>query len=866
MKIFLRIFVFMVGLICVQASFGQKPEIQPVVPVEEYKEQAGEMVRFFAFMLNNLGSNDLTSKEKDVIIRESYLKIFASNHVQIEDDLDENRTVPLNKDVQAYLKDVLFFFRNVTFGFEIQKTEFYSNHAGPDYIIVTLTRTLTGETVDGQQLQNNLIRFVEINIDENKRELKIASIYTTKLDEKEERRYWWSSLSPEWRNYFGAEIRFGDTLQLSDIIFYDDFRMLTHIDYLGEMSIQGTRSAVIDSTFQYYTDTALVSAEILDNALARLLNKDDIDLTDNPDIIDIEPLSKFENLRKINLTNTGVWDLSPLRNLTKIEQLNLERTHILSVAPLKYLATIRELVLKGSKVTSLDTLSALQGIQMLDISETYISDISALSSMTDLRQLKFNKSHVKSLKPLKGLVNLQSIEFSGTSVGSLEPLSQANQLVSLKAENTPVSDLAPLAGLQNLEMLYLDKTQVKDLFPLGKIKSLKKVYCDQTQVSRESVNEFRKAHPDVLIIFESDELSQWWQELPEFWKNIFRGYVPEVTASPTKEQLHKITSIPEINLSEDKKVKNIKPLSVILGLRSINISKTQVADLLPLKALLDLEWVDCSGTPVSDISPLAGHNRLERLNIENTQVSQLMALKQIQSLRLIYADNSRITNEEAKAFSVENPGVTVIYRTETLWAWWANMGRDWNNIFIKNLDLNIDKPSSVHLHQMTDIQSLSIIQNAKIQNLEPLKIMTRIKSLSLNFTGVTDLSPVAGLITLEDLNFSDNPVKEINALQSLTNLVTLDLSNTRIRDIRPISMLKNLKTLNLSGTEVYTLKPVSELTNLEYIDFNNTAVSSLKPLDKHRNLKTVKCINTRISKRHAEDFRKNNHQIEVYYF
>lgn len=222
MRLNLRAFLATLLIITFSGAFGQKVDpssaLSPTA-VTEYKEQAEEMVRFFGFILNSLGSNELSAKEKDVIIKESYLKVFASNKVQIEDDLDEHRTVPMNKDVQAYLKDVLFFFSTVQFEFDIQKTEFFSNTNGPDYIIVTLTRTIKGSTIDGIQVQNNQTRYIEINIDENRKELKIVSIYTAKLNEKEERRYWWSSLSPEWRNFLGAQIKFGDTLRLNDVVF-----------------------------------------------------------------------------------------------------------------------------------------------------------------------------------------------------------------------------------------------------------------------------------------------------------------------------------------------------------------------------------------------------------------------------------------------------------------------------------------------------------------------------------------------------------------------------------------------------------------------------------------------------------------------
>ena len=70
-----------------------------------------DQVRFLEFLLNTLGDAQSSARDKDVIIRESYLKIFRDGKVQIEDDLLADRKVVTNKDVQAYLKDIEFFIK-----------------------------------------------------------------------------------------------------------------------------------------------------------------------------------------------------------------------------------------------------------------------------------------------------------------------------------------------------------------------------------------------------------------------------------------------------------------------------------------------------------------------------------------------------------------------------------------------------------------------------------------------------------------------------------------------------------------------------------------------------------------------------------
>jgi CO dehydrogenase/acetyl-CoA synthase beta subunit len=63
--------------------------------------------------LNAIGSENTPVFEKQIMINNSFNKVFQDDKVQVEDDLDENREIYMYKDVQAYLQDIDFFFKNV---------------------------------------------------------------------------------------------------------------------------------------------------------------------------------------------------------------------------------------------------------------------------------------------------------------------------------------------------------------------------------------------------------------------------------------------------------------------------------------------------------------------------------------------------------------------------------------------------------------------------------------------------------------------------------------------------------------------------------------------------------------------------------
>ncbi|HEY9487983.1 MAG TPA: leucine-rich repeat domain-containing protein, partial [Chryseosolibacter sp.] len=148
------------------------------------QEKVKDLVAFLQLLLNTLGSNASSARDKEIVITESYAKLFRDSKVQIEDDLAESRSTITNKDVVAYLKDVDFFFENVSFEFLIEDIKEGVNANGQVFYKVSLRRNLSGTTASGKKINNTIPRFIEINYDPLAEDLKIASIYTNEFDEK----------------------------------------------------------------------------------------------------------------------------------------------------------------------------------------------------------------------------------------------------------------------------------------------------------------------------------------------------------------------------------------------------------------------------------------------------------------------------------------------------------------------------------------------------------------------------------------------------------------------------------------------------------------------------------------------------------
>src|SRR5688500_7831397 len=264
----------------------QKATTQVKAGNSQNEEKVKDLVAFLQLLLNTLGSNSTSARDKEIVITESYSKIFRDDKVQVEDDLAETRSTITNKDVVAYFKDVDFFFENVTFEFITEDIKEGVNANGQVFYKVSLRRILNGKMANGKTISNTIPRFIEVNYDPKNEDLKIVSIYTNEFDEKEALTNWWNQLSLEWKEIFKKRFNIIDSVNLNAI---KDMTALTELDLSGNEYIQT-----------------------------------------------LEPLAQLTSLRLLNLAGTNVGDLTPIRILTELVELNLSQTKVFDLTPLKY--------------------------------------------------------------------------------------------------------------------------------------------------------------------------------------------------------------------------------------------------------------------------------------------------------------------------------------------------------------------------------------------------------------------------------------------------------------------------------------------------------------------------------------------------
>lgn len=788
----------------------------PSEEMEVYRQQANQIVKFLESTLNFLADKQNTVKEKETIINESYLKFFWDKEVQVEDDLDTKRLVPLYKDVQAYLTDVDFFFKGAKFAYQVQDVNVMSNHTGQTYFKVTANRSLKGLTLDGDSVNTNLVRYIEINYDENKKQIKIVSIYSTKLNEKEDLRNWWNALSQQWHEIFGKNLKVDERLMMSQVENYND------------------TVAIVDGNPVPISDSRIYGLFL------QIADSKTLDLSGNQTVTDLEPLTKLSNLITLNLSGTHVSDLMPLRNLNALENLNLSGTQVNTLEPLRYCNHIRELSLNNTRLTDLSILVSFPMLEVLDISSTGISDLKPLTDLSQMKALQMNQTKVKDLSPLAGLKKLETVAFSGT----------------------PVTSIDAFRNLDALESVTFNNTQVNSLEPLTALPSLRKIYCDQTQVKKDKAVQFMIDHPGVVVSFASSELEEWWRQMPDEWQKVFFLY-RTLNNPPTREELHGLMTIDSLNMNGRTLITNLNPLTELPRLRWLDCSLTPVTTLDPLKDLLNLGYLNAKSTGITSVAPLSALAKLKFLNLENTKVTDISPLTRLTGLELILADNSGIIQGEANEFMSKNPDCLVISQTYENTNWWKSLPAVWQDVFREAVGFK-KEPDKFQLQQIANLKLLVIKDDQSISSLQPVVFLSRLEELRFSDTKITTLEPLSRMIWLKKLGFSKNAISDLTPLSALTGLVEIDAENTQVEELRPIENLTNLEILKLSGTPIKNLKYLANLRKLEVVEIYNTKISNIDVLNGMKNLKSVKIFNTRISSKRIEKFKTEHPGCKVY--
>ena len=449
---------------------------------------------------------------------------------------------------------------------------------------------------------------------------------------------------------------------------------------------------------------------------------------------DLEPISRFRDLERLNINNLPVSNLAPLKGLN-LYQVSLNFTKVENLDALSGMTNLEKLDLAGTNIKSLKPLYACTHLQALDVRGTPLTekDLAELQRKlpdcaiwykTEPKPLALPAAELaqnrawwngisaawqQTFRNELSLIHPEPTDAALHEIGQLKRL----RLVKIELPTKEIldfTDLKPIEKLQNLQELIVNGTGIKSLDPLKNTPKLTHLECRQTAILAVSA---LANCPNLLYLDALD------------------------TDIESIEPLTNAKKLTHLNIAGTK----VNNLAAITGknLEYLNINGTSISDLTPLTGMGDLYTLEASHCNISSIEPLRSDSLLQSLNIRNTKVSSIKGLNKMKYLQKLSISETPISDIGALG------GLKYL------------------------LTLRMNK---------TKVASLQALANSK-----------SLLELEFSETPIDDLQPLSYLKNLEKISFAPNKVKSLIPLFQLENLQKLvfckqSFTNDEIREAK----------------------------------------------------------------------------------
>ena len=142
------------------------------------------------------------------------------------------------------------------------------------------------------------------------------------------------------------------------------------------------------------------------------------------------------------------------------------------------------------------------------------------------------------------------------------------------------------------------------------------------------------------------------------------------------------------------------------------------------------------------------------------------------------------------------------------------------------------------LGQQTNLKWLSLNASG-VSNLSGLATCANLEYLDVSNDHVTDLSPLANCPNLRELHMASNAVTSLDVVATLNNLEVLDLSYNAVENLAALRACTQLQELNLSHCSLEDISALGEIPSLTHLNASSNELTSIDGLENCVNLVEV---------------------------
>lgn len=195
------------------------------------------------------------------------------------------------------------------------------------------------------------------------------------------------------------------------------------------------------------------------NNIVDCTNVEIVNLDQNRDLFDCEPLARLRKLRGVQLSDTAVASLTWCSLLDNLQHVDLRGTNVSDLAPISKLR-LRSLNLRATQVTTLTHLADMGTLAQLNISVTGVTCLRALIGLAQLTTLDLRELKSVDYNELGSIKGLKELDISRTDCKILNFVKDLNQLTTLRVAGAPIVEFSPLVQHLSFRHLHISSDQL----------------------------------------------------------------------------------------------------------------------------------------------------------------------------------------------------------------------------------------------------------------------------------------------------------------------------------------------------------------------------------------------------------------------
>lgn len=388
----------------------------------------------------------------------------------------------------------------------------------------------------------------------------------------------------------------------------------------------------------------------------------------------ISQFDSTKNIRELSLEIPArvlldVSDLVPLKKLSRlfikyscVESLQIKPANLASLSNFENLCelSLNRINLSKEKLSGIFPRS----LQALDLANTFISNLNWIepNALPALKTLNVRSNRLKLITQLGNVPSLTELNLSQNGIQNLEPLNQMVNLLKLNIFSI-ISTYSPhTIGLYTAYPIILPKLtdlvlgQFEHWVPIRAI-NLKSLEISNASNDLErhmdKISEYEGGFGfDIknlkeLTITNANKMSTPGKTFTIFsqFANLTHLSVPNTNLVDIR-WIRKFTNLKSLNISSNKKIKNMEIIGQVSSLEYLDCSSNDVSNIEFISNLTKLKELRLVSNKIIDISPLAGLINLQCLNLSYNGINDITPIKSLGNLEHIFLFNNNIDTIE----------------------------------------------------------------------------------------------------------------------------------------------------------------------------------------------------------------------------